>query len=900
MRWKEMLSNLSKRTAVLLLTILLAVIGCAAAFAAGGRNAVYTTAGGTWTQVDENTWTMTQNGKNITLIKNGDTWQYLFEVDDPDATYYGWEEVVPEGYEIPDGKGTRADPIVINKKARQVSHTPNISAAGVQNGNYANNLDTMDVVKIPGASSLHVTITYGGESTSYDWACMWQGDVSGSYTAKDNYSSSVTKKLGGTKKTGEWDVDGDTVTFGFHSDSSAGGYGYYAVVTAKNELEDEVITNRTTKIDPETDYGALKLSKTVTGTGADKSQNFQFHITLSAETEELKSLLLGSHTYGEVPFRDGKGLVYLKDGGTVSMTDIPAGVTWTITETGSEGYVTSFTGGDAVDGQENTCTGTIAKEQTGEVVYTNHKDDEPGPGPDPGPVPGSFTVAKKVENGSGQDSFAFSAVLWNLTAGETYSVTITRTDGTAETKTYLAGSSGIGYLEFDLRDGEKAEFTGVPVNAQYQISEEASEGYTASYEITGEGVSAVMSKKENSVENQELATAKETLEQDEKATVTFTNSKPEPNPDMVDIPVTKIWSDNNNAAGQRPESITVRLLQDGDIIATALLDESSQWRTVFEHLDRYHDDGSTPYVYAIEEEPVQGYTSQVEKAEGTEDGYTVTNTFSDARTGDLKLSKTVSGTDADLTKNFRFTVKLTKDEKPVSGTFQLDSEKGSKTGTVFFDEDGQAVISLKDGESAYIMGLPDGASYTVTETAYADWKSSLEDGNSGTGTISETLSEVAVKNTYVAKADLSVGKTVSGSMGNKNKEFHFELKLTGDHVPESLESSKNGTDSTITGTNGVFEFTLAHGETIRFKDIPLGLGYEVSETDGKSDGYTVTTDTAPVGTLSEDVEVNFTNNKNGSIPTLAYMNLMVPFIMILSAAGIIGYVFRRKNKSDQK
>lgn len=126
------------------------------------------------------------------------------------------------------------------------SHTSNISDDGTQNGNYGNNWTSANitgtdrgdttkahVVTIPGATSLHVKIVYGGESANWDWACMWQGSHP-SYTAASNYSSSLTGKLGGgshtdSSNTKEYDVEGDTVTFAFKSDGS--GYGYYAVVT---------------------------------------------------------------------------------------------------------------------------------------------------------------------------------------------------------------------------------------------------------------------------------------------------------------------------------------------------------------------------------------------------------------------------------------------------------------------------------------------------------------------------------------------------------------------------------------------------------------------------------------------------------------------------------------------
>ena len=125
------------------------------------------------------------------------------------------------------------------QKITKHSSTLNVSEDGTQNGNYANNLAKTDVVTIPGAKSLKVKIVYGGESASYDWVCAWEGDHA-DYTAKSNYSSSFTGKLGGgnhtnASNTKEYTVDGDTVTFAFISDSSGcgDGYGYWAEVVGE-------------------------------------------------------------------------------------------------------------------------------------------------------------------------------------------------------------------------------------------------------------------------------------------------------------------------------------------------------------------------------------------------------------------------------------------------------------------------------------------------------------------------------------------------------------------------------------------------------------------------------------------------------------------------------------------
>jgi len=46
---------------------------------------------------------------------------------------------------------------------------------------------------------------------------------------------------------------------------------------------------------------------------------------------------------------------------------------------------------------------------------------------------------------------------------------------------------------------------------------------------------------------------------------------PEPDAEFIDVPVSKTWADNNNADGNRPDSVTVRLYADGVEVASHVL-----------------------------------------------------------------------------------------------------------------------------------------------------------------------------------------------------------------------------------------------------------------------------------------------------------------------------------------
>ena len=150
------------------------------------------------------------------------------------------------------------------------------------------------------------------------------------------------------------------------------------------------------------------------------------------------------------------------------------------------------------------------------------------------------------------------------------------------------------------------------------------------------------------------------------------------------------------------------------------------------------------------------------------------------------------------------------------------------------------------------------------------------------------------------KVNLSVAKTVTGSGGNKNKVFNFNLQLTGsDSYPEELsyivtEKGQKDVKGTMPLNGGAGNFTLSHGQTITFTEVPSGLQYEVHEMDGESQGYTVTY-TNEKGTLENDVAVTVENNKQISVPTLADTNNKV--ILLLAGIAIVaGLLITRRRK----
>ncbi|MGG3654982.1 Cna B-type domain-containing protein, partial [Bacillus pseudomycoides] len=79
---------------------------------------------------------------------------------------------------------------------------------------------------------------------------------------------------------------------------------------------------------------------------------------------------------------------------------------------------------------------------------------------------------------------------------------------------------------------------------------------------------------------------------------------------------TKTWKDDN--ATDRPKTIQVDLLQNGQKVDTKEVSEATGWKYTFKDLAAYDADGAA-YKYEVKEQPVDGYQTEVK-------GYDITNT----------------------------------------------------------------------------------------------------------------------------------------------------------------------------------------------------------------------------------------------------------------------------------
>ena len=844
-------------------------------------DAVYSTVGGAWVKVNDSTWTMDKDGDgktDVTLLKEGDEWKYIFNVADDSSLYYGWEVNPPEGYEVENGYGTKQNPAI----GIQYARTDNIDIDGVQNGDYEGGIDTTKVYTVPGASTLNIKMM--SDVTDGDYVVLWSGSHT-DYTAVNDSDKGI--KI--VKKNDEtYEINDNAVTIGFHSEpGEKKSFGYYAEISGNNNASGLTATNVSTE-EPALDVGNLCIKKQVLeadGSPSTDDKIFKFNIELSSDDDKISVMLVNKKNYGDVTIEGGKGSFYLSNGGNVNLTGIPAGVKYHITEDATDGYESVLTNED----------GTIQKNKTATVTCTNTRKTQPEVKKQ------TLTIKKIVKNGDNKDNFTFHISFSNLEKNVKYKYK----KGDAETA-FASDKDGTADVTFTLADNESVVFEDIPENTKYQVTEDANK-YYASYEIA-DAVKTVQQKNANEQTDQSLSTGTETVDADENAAVTFTNTGKEPDvpkTEKLKIRIKKIWNDNEDAGNTRPGNITVYLMQDENIIKNIELNADNGWEAEIDGLEVLKEDGKTEYKYSVNEENVSGYDSNVVESEETDaagDGgkvkvFTITNTKTE--TGSLKVSKTVEGNGADRNKTFKFKVELKNGGNPVSGVYPLDGTAGSKTGTIVFDENGMASFELPDGESIVITGLPVGADYTVTENAYKNYKPSDNGKYNGKIETGKT-GEISVVNTYDEKYDISVSKTVKGNQGDKSKNFEFVLKLTGSDglvVPGSVDIEKNGNFETMKVVDGEVKFTLSHGEKIIFKKLPAGVKYEVTET--VTDGYKMTCDNNS-GVLRTNANIEFVNTKNVGIPTAAMTNTGIITAIAVCCGGVVIVAIVRAVKKKKK
>lgn len=307
------------------------------------------------------------------------------------------------------------------------------------------------------------------------------------------------------------------------------------------------------------------------------------------------------------------------------------------------------------------------------------------------------------------------------------------------------------------------------------------------------------------------------------------------------------------------------------------------------------------------------------------DNGTVTFTNS-AHIGQLTISKTVAGeqaSDTDKRQTFTFTAILkNKDGTPLQGTYTytgtaIDGVTPPTEGTLTLDEDGKTTFSLTHGQSMTIGGIPDGATYEVSEiecggfTVVAEGDTDADQVAEGTITTGQTANAhfTNVKQSTLNFTKVAAENTDQPLEGAEFKLFQLSCSDTShEHTelidPDNQEScwQQIGDAQTSSETGAVSFGALRHSSEYRLVETKAPDGYALPEGQWK-----VTTDAnnsitiAAVGgqdgrlptafAVAEDGKLLLPNAKPMDIPSAGGWG-MWPFLsggglLMLVAAGIL-------------
>lgn len=177
--------------------------------------------------------------------------------------------------------------------------------------------------------------------------------------------------------------------------------------------------------------------------------------------------------------------------------------------------------------------------------------------------------------------------------------------------------------------------------------------------------------------------------------------------------------------------------------------------------------------------------------------------------------------------------------------------------------------------------------------------------------------EVTVTNDYHPNnSDLTITKTVTGLLGDREKQFNFTLSFD-----QTVDLSKNlitwkksdGTEGTLAGQT--YTFTLSHGQSIVFSGIPAGVTATVAEDE--CENYTAKYKIHNTGDIfnleaategrSASVTIDATAktiqflNHNDAEPDMGVLLDTLPYLVILAVVvGGAVLLIARKHKHDDE
>ncbi|MBR4869209.1 MAG: Cna B-type domain-containing protein [Oscillospiraceae bacterium] len=302
--------------------------------------------------------------------------------------------------------------------------------------------------------------------------------------------------------------------------------------------------------------------------------------------------------------------------------------------------------------------------------------------------------------------------------------------------------------------------------------------------------------------------------------------------DIVTISGSKTWVGDEEAENVRPDSITVNLLANGEVVDSAVVTADDNWEYSFEALK--YINGAVA-AYSVEEEAVEGYVASYA-------GYNITNTHTPAPV-----------------------------DPPVNPEPETTSVTVNKVWNDAEDKDG-----LRPG-SISVQLYADGEAYGEPVTLDADnnWTYTWENlaKNAGDAVIEYTVDEVEVPAGYTKDVD---GYTITNSHTPVEEPAYVPTHTFGSIVVTKVAEGaavpaiatfqlQKSVDEAWVNVGAAVAYSAFAEGSYTFGDLAEGT-YRVVEASAEVDGYTlVTTYTGSAVLVKNEADNGDTSVTNGSI-----------------------------------
>ena len=416
-------------------------------------------------------------------------------------------------------------------------------------------------------------------------------------------------------------------------------------------------------------------------------------------------------------------------------------------------------------------------------------------------------------------------------------------------------------------------FDGLSPNTAYTVTESGGEVAGYSYSTTVNGTSG--------------KDAVGTIPLGQTVTLNYINSYKQTDSELeegegtITISGEKLWDDDDNASGLRPESLSVTLQgYDGtdwvDIeTVTVTADADGKWSfsvdvSSYSYLEYRFQETVPEYYEVTYQQPTYefSYPAAGEWIDETSCKELNISKSDDART--IVVSK--KGSDFYV---WSYDALTAGEQKLIMDSFSQVDKSFKPQNTTFFYGVGSSVLGMTVSDDTISYLNPNKWSYVYVGTYSRGSESTTS------GTITNEL----------AATDVIIDKEVGGNMGILDQKFEFTATLSTGVFAE-------GNGYTLSEDGKTATFSLMHGEQIVLNGVPLGAQLTVTEANGV---YVVTVTAgdktyqngAAIDVVPE-LKVNFYNYYDLPVDTGVAMD-NIPYIMALFVAvSAIFFVMLRK------